>query len=240
MKRNKGLLLLTLLSAVVQKYCFQFMNHEAYQYAFASGILRDEMSEGIRYLEILYLCLPIIFLLYYFNGRYADYVEGYGRLIIVRNGSRKKLVLKSCSWIAVEFLGYVVLFTGIYQFHNNWFTDFQGNLWQVLAGYFVTGYLLLLVQYFLETIVGIQYATMITQIYLVLSIFIQEICPAGWTRVLFFPGNMIGTHNGSVRQEFSWIGPENTGYSAVMAMEIVLIAALILLSVLRCCKKDIL
>ena len=67
MKRNKGLLLLTLLSAVVQKYCFQCMNHEAYQYTFASGILRDEMSEGIRYLEILYLCLPIIFLLYYFK-----------------------------------------------------------------------------------------------------------------------------------------------------------------------------
>ncbi|MDO5411487.1 MAG: DUF2705 family protein [Lachnospiraceae bacterium] len=243
MNRNNYSKILIVLSIVFQNCYFHVRNNEPYQYIFAVGFRINEESETVLPLDILAICLPVIFFIFYFSGWYTDYVEGYGRLLIIRNYSRTRMILNQCCRMAVHLILFQLIITAVYHWHQQGFTPFSGSLLQIETGYFITIYVLLLFQFFLETWMPVQIASLITNLYLISSVILQEQTVSGWVKLVFIPGNFIGTHNYALIPAVLKTDIENSalpGYPALMLFEIAVGVLLIIFAIAVCRKKDIL
>lgn len=199
MKNNKILFILLILSIVGQLLIIGFSEREYYIFPFATGLKRT-LTYDISMLNILYIYFPIIFILFYFNGKCHDLLHGYGKLLIVRNYSKTRLLLKEYSKIMISLV--IIISSQIIIFC---FGEFKWEILdiniiiKVLVMYLLTLFTILLLAYYLEIFMEPQYVVSILNIYNIISIYINyKVKKNIIVNILFFPGLLNGESNGAI------------------------------------------
>lgn len=140
---------------------------------FAAGLQAADTGGG-NVTQILYAVVPVPFLLWLFSGRAGAIAHGYGKVYIIRNYRREKLLLKEA--------GKLVLGTGLIQcFTWALFQGFSHQSWEpldirsqvrVMLLYTMALIAVLLLQFCLELVISQVYAQVITLVYFAGSLFI--------------------------------------------------------------------
>lgn len=232
--RNRVVLCIYILAVIIQKIYFRFSGRTVYQYTFAYGLFREKYAEGILYLDVLALCLPVIFLLLYFSGNYTNYVEGYGRLLIIRNYSKRKMIWKQCLSMAGRLFLLTILEIVLWKIQNQSFESFKMPLYQVFLTYYLCVCAMIFLQYFFETFLSVQAANLTVVFYFVISEFVVEKISNHFLKFFFFPV-FITAKQICIDGSFNRI----TGVAGIQMFLASLSFVFIALSVFRCKRKDI-
>lgn len=205
---------------------------------FATGLLSADTGGG-NVTQVLYAMIPVPFLLWLFSGRADRITLGYGKVYIIRNYSRKKLLLKEA--------GVMVLGTGLIQcFTWSLFQGFAHQSWEPLTAstqarvmllYTLALIAALLLQFCLELVVSQVYAQIITLVYAACSLLVyggagEEGIPLA-ARFALFPNLGFAMRNGAMAAE------DKTMFCCCLAGLLFLCALLIYISLKILDKKDI-
>ncbi len=191
-------------------------------------------------LVLLYEYLPIPFVLFVFMGWNSDLVSGYGKLLIIRSYGRNRLCLKEIGKILAGVCGIVVvqwlisLVGGVVQ-EDNAMEWTWNSLWIVLL-YALGLFVIVLFQFSLELVTEAENANLVTNILVVVSIFIgNTVISEGqgkWLLCLFFPNLLYAKRNGTD-------GTDGVGMIVALAVLLVWMAMLVVFSLRRFRRRDI-
>lgn len=145
MKRDKEITGLFIICCVFQVLYFDFFVETARPFVFIQGLHLWE-STVLPYLDICVLCLPMFMLVLLFSDSYSFYMENYGRLLLIRNCSVNKRILR----IYLDLSIWLLALLGI-QFLCNILFDFsyfKNNIPLLIKGgiayYFVNLFVIIL------------------------------------------------------------------------------------------------
>lgn len=183
-------------------------------------------------MDLLAVCLPIVFLLLYFSGNYVCYVEGYGRLLMIRNYSKGRMIVQQCFFMSAALLFFEVIEVLIWGIGDQGYECFKIPLYQVFITYYLSLCAAVFLQYLLETFLSVQAANLMTIVYLVTSEFVMEKADGSLLAFVFFPAFITVEHG---RQNLNSIYEISGIWLYLAFLSIGFIAA----SVWICRKKDI-
>lgn len=140
---------------------------------FSTGLLGADTGGG-NATQVLYAIIPVPFLLWLFSGRAEEIVSGYGKVYIIRNYSREKLLFKEIC-VMLLYTGLIQGFTWmVFQgfSHDSWESlTFQVQI-KVVMMYLLALMTALLLQFCLELLIGRVYGQIVTLVYFAWSLFI--------------------------------------------------------------------
>lgn len=204
MKNNEFLLSIVAFSIIFQCITMRTVDMFEYQLPFLAGLVSaDSMSGNITL--ILYSIIPLPFLLMLFSGDMKNLTEGYGKLLIIRNYSKRRLVLEMMIRTIVKVIIFVVFMGCV-------FTLFKDEEWsglhivsqgKALVMYGLTLTAIILIQYILELYLETQYANIAVIIGIVVSLFISgaELEKYWFTNFVLFPNLAFAQKNGIISNE---------------------------------------
>ena len=238
MRKNNSVTLLLLILALVAQEAL-LLTTQSGSLLFSTALdVYDNF--GSMLLVVLYGYLPIPFVLFLFMGWNSDLVSGYGKLLIIRSYGRNRLCLKEigkilagvCGIVMVQWL--ISLVGGMVQ-EDNAMEWTWNSLWIVLL-YALGLYVIVLFQFSLELVTEAENANLVTNILVVVSIFIgNTVISEGqgkWLLCLFFPNLLYAKRNGTDGTD---------GVGMIVAVEVLLVwmAMLVVLSLRRFRRRDI-
>ena len=92
MKRNKAVGLFLMIIIIFQ--ALYFLNDESlHLYSFAVGINR-ESKDAMDIITMAVFLVPVFFMHFYFSETLYNLTHGYGKLYIIRQYSKTKLIIK--------------------------------------------------------------------------------------------------------------------------------------------------
>lgn len=192
-------------SIFVQRLLFETVVFDLYELPFASCLMIFE-SQKANIILMLYTILPIPFILFIFSGMTKELTEGCGKLWIIRNYQKEKLYLKIIGSCAVEL--FVVVICQVFVFsinQRNWKSILVNEIGQIMVIYYLGILEIVLLQSVLELFIDVSYANLITNIFLVGSLWLGNIFlpieKMKWIGLLLFPNMLFGGRNGIIRQE---------------------------------------
>lgn len=187
MKKSKLLLVVILLFSIIQSIMFYYLEFDAL--TFAAGffgesdeIVSQLMSYGV------FLLAPLLIIFTFFSGTLKELTEGYGKLVIIRNYSRNKLLAKEL----IKVMSYVILIV-LMQAVVSWsilkeFSVADISFAKSLITYFLALYLLILFEIFLELFSLKQSSVLVLIIYTLISYFLKgSVKKFTLLKIIFFP-----------------------------------------------------
>lgn len=170
---------------------------------FSTGLLSADTLGG-NLTQIMITIIPIPFLLWLFSGRMEAIARGYGKVFIIRNYSRKKLLLKEDGKMILT----VILIQG---FSWSVFQGFPHGDWEplsvmqqarVMAMYTLALIGTVLLQYCLELMMSQVYAQIATLTFYVVSLFsygtVQDEGISAGVNAVLFPNLGFAMRNGAI------------------------------------------
>lgn len=232
MRKNKIAFILLILSMIGQLLLMGYSKREYNVFPFASGI-GNTLSYEVDLFSILLIYFPIIYILFFFSGRCCELIHGYGKLLIVRNYSRTKLLLKEFVKISGVLAVIVLIQTTVFYLGQFTWNPLESSaIIKILFLYFLTLLAIVMLGYCLELFISPQLVVIILNIYTLISIMINYDFPDNiFIDVLFFPNLLYGVNNGAIDNAGDYI----VNIIIVMIINIFLIG----LSILRSKKTDI-
>ncbi|MFQ7310806.1 DUF2705 family protein [Sellimonas sp.] len=238
MKNRKVSFLLLVSMLLIQRLLYQTTDLELYQFPFASSLrIFDGQTSNI--LMILYVLIPIPYVLFEFSGKVKGLLEGYGKLFVIRSYKREWLYLKTIGKCALELIVIIGVQTLMFLWgRQKWeeISALQAGL--VLAAYWLGLFLLVMLQMCLEFFMDSNYANLIINIFFVLSLFIgtgtmrsERLYGIG---ILFFPNLFFGTRNGAIQQ-----GDIDVNYEFALTYLVMASVIVCVFSIQKFRKKDI-
>ena len=135
MRRNKILLIFFFVLSVF----FQISNFanrdKLYEFGFAVG-LTEEVKSGLD-LMLIYLLVPLIFIVFMMSGSIHNLTYGYGKLQIIRHYSKTKLFLKCISKGVFQAAVITTFQATVYIPFNSTMLSLKGDIVQSLIMYFL-------------------------------------------------------------------------------------------------------
>ncbi|WP_047980205.1 DUF2705 family protein [Ornithinibacillus contaminans] len=175
MKKSKGIILFVFLLTFIQSLLY--LNTLQYSFGFLHGVPFFN-SNQFELKLLLYWFLPIVGLSFYFSGYIKDVLRTYGEMILLRNYSKVKWIIKryfnmviivtifTVSQISVSYivssLGGHYHFVGVIEFLK------------LIIAYYLFLVTIFTIQLFLELYVSPQVSQMMVSIYIVLSIILTK------------------------------------------------------------------
>jgi len=199
MKSNKILLGFFCILAIFIQISF-FSNYGChFQNGFLIGLVDTERGSHVS-IVLMYLLIPVLFILFFNSNALHNLINGYGKLLIIRNYSKTRLFLKNYIKIIALTVGAVVAQLTFYYFFNDRFSPVETNLLKSIIMYFVVLNLILSVQYVLELFIAPHIANVALFIYLFVSYYIVQITVESSVimKILLFPSLLFGMQNGAV------------------------------------------
>lgn len=197
MKRNKILLAVFFVISVFIQILYFENRKQLYEFGFAVGI-EENIKSGLD-ITVMYLLVPIIFIIFMISDSIHNLTHGYGKLLIIRHYSKTKLFLENRLKNALTVVGITAFQTIVYIPFNNTMLSLKGGLVQVLLMYFLVLNLIVMMQGVLELFIAPHIANIVLFIYSYISCyFIQMFSLNSFFRILLFPSLLFGTLNSSV------------------------------------------
>ena len=191
-------------ASILLQWYFMYTS-DAFEVAlpFSTGLLSaDTMGGNIT--QILFTIIPIPFLLWLFSGRMEGITRGYGKVFIIRNYSRKKLLLKETGKMVVTVTLLQCFVWALFQGfpHDDWVALPVMQQARVMLLYMLALIGVVLLQYCLELVVSQIYAQITTLVYYAVSLFsygiVQDTGIRAVTKGVFFPNLGFAMRNGAV------------------------------------------
>lgn len=202
-----------------------------YQYGFAIGIDSSVKQLDIG-INLIYVLLPIIFIIFLLSGSVERIKSGYGKLLIIRNYSKTKLYLKNFIKNNIIILIIVIFQTALYSSVQIIFKSSDGNVFKSIVMYCIVLSLIITIQSILELVVMPHIANIIIFIYCYVSYFVAQVTPDNtFVKILMFPCLLFGMQNGAIQG--------NDIYYVFLIVSIFLNTIITLLAILKFKKTDI-
>lgn len=197
MKRNKILLAIFFVISVFIQILYFENRKQLYEFGFAVGI-EENIKSGLD-ITVMYLLVPLIFIIFMVSGSIHNLTHGYGKLLIIRHYSKTKLFLENLLKNVLTVAGITAFQTLLYIPFNNIMLSLKGGLVQVLLMYFLVLNLIVMMQGVLELFIAPHIANIVLFIYSYISCyFVQMFSLNLFFRILLFPCLLFGTLNSSV------------------------------------------
>lgn len=229
---------LAICSILIQWYFMYVSDDFEMALPFSSGLLSADTTGG-NMTQVMFVIIPVPFLLWLFSGRIETLTKGYGKMLIIRNYNRKKILLKEVGKMTLTVILLQCFSWTVFQAFAN--VDWK-PLTMAQQAKSMTLYILVLVgtvllQYCLEFLMNQIYANTITLVYYIISLFcygaVQDTGTQAILRGMFFPNLGFAMRNGAIET-----GTDNLFFSSVV--EILLICTLfVFISLKIVSKKDI-
>ena len=207
MKNSKCLVMLFACSCIIQRIYFYKLDMPSF--AFCVGLTKDVADTSRTHSPISYLMLavPIVFALFICGNRVAELTDGYGKLIIVRQYSKSKLILKE---ILLLFLKCNLLTAyQIFIYSINWGNqreDLSENILKSIFGYILSLFLLSTIEFGLELYMKPHFASIALAIPLVACNYYVYSFPFNHImRFILFPCLMFGSNNSAYTDEAHYV-----------------------------------
>lgn len=238
MKSNKINLALIVCAIFIQRLLFQTITFEVYKVPFASSLMIFQSQTG-NLLMILYVFVPIPFILFEFSGMIQGLTEGYGKLWIIRAYKKDKLYLKTIGIGSLKLLMVVLFQTFLFCIADEkWLSISDIQIILSVGTYYLGIYAIVLLQFILELWFDASYANLVCNIFCVVSLFLGNMLlpveKTRWFGMLFFPNMLFGTRNGIIYQE-----KINMEYEYVLLYLVIIVISIGVLSIVKFKKKDI-
>lgn len=203
MKKNKIILLsIIVVTFFLQVYVFYDYPLTYYQNGFAIGLNKDSAGG-----DIIYVLIPAFFILFFTSGSVYEMTHGYGKLFVIRNYSKTKLMLRKILKITIAVLLIVCVQYLVFCCFNHLLTPVSGGVTESLLMYFVILLALVLLQHLLEFYLPIQIVNLSLFIYSYFSYYVirndafsssNPISESIWVKLLLWPSLLFGVNNGAV------------------------------------------
>lgn len=174
MKFNK-MFFFVILSIIAQRLIINIYLPESNIFSFLNGI---PFGTNFKYLNT-YMLSWIIFILStlsYFSGNLTKLLNGYGKLLIIRNYSKTKLILCEISKLYLMLFLFIII--QFFVFWNPNISFYSNDMYSILLMsllYFFTVIILILIQFFLELFISAEISTICIYIYTVFSVIFYNI-----------------------------------------------------------------
>lgn len=235
MLKNKLVVSVTLiLSCILQLVSFYQAQGTYYENGFMIGILNEPTPfNGIVttyvVVSMLPLMLPIFFILFFTSGSVQNLINGYGKLLIIRNYSKTVLILKQSLNNCIKLICIIFFQLLLFLLINKNLLSVENGMIKSLLMYFFTLNALILIQSLLEIYIPAHIVNIVIFIYCFFSYFlVQTVLHTPVAKIILFPCLMFGMQNGATDSE-------NTYYFYFAA--IIVINLLILSFIIRKFKK---
>lgn len=204
--------------------------NKLYEFGFAAG-LSEEVKSGLDVM-LIYLSVPLIFIVFLVSGGIHNLTKSYGKLQIIRHYSKTKLFLKSIGKGVFKAALITIFQTTVYVPFNSTMLPLKGGIIQSLVMYFLVLNLIITLQCVLELYIAPHIANIVLFIYSYISCYIVQIFSvAPFFRILLFPSLLFGTLNSSVAFD-------NTYYLYIISVLFISIL-LVMIGVSKFKKTDI-
>lgn len=202
MKLSKTLLGFFCILAIFIQISF-FSNYGChFQNGFMIGLINTEKSSEVSNV-LIYLLLPILFIIFFNSHTLHNLTNGYGKVLIIRNYSKTKLFLKNYIKIVVTSIVAVVVQFAFYYFYNDRFSPLETNWLKAVIMYFVVLNLIITIQCVLELFVAPHIANVALFIYSFVAYYAVQITNdcSPVMKIILFPSLLFGMQNGAVDGE---------------------------------------
>ncbi len=238
MKIEKISWVLALGAIILQWYFMYTSDFLEIELPFSTGLLTADMAGG-NVTMILFSIIPIPFILWLFSGTITSVISGYGKLYIIRDYSKSKMLIKEVGKMLIVVMVICSFTWTLFQLlrSDRWIPLTAQEHIRVMTMYALTLTGTILLQFCLEFVWGQVYAQTATLVYFTMSLFAYSLVKG--TRALMlvrwicFPNLAFGMRNGAV----------DTGAKGVFLysmIEIVMICSLLIYISLKFVnKKDI-
>lgn len=198
MKKSKIISFSMLLGAIIlQAFAFLNASNIYYENGFVIGISNQSKNYDVA-VSLIYVIIPVAFILFFFSGTTSDLTRGYGKLLIIRNYSKSKLLLKRLLKNCVVLLLTVLLQCAIFIPFNSFLNKIEHGISCSIALYFIILHAIILLQCLLELYISAQNANIFLLVYCFISYYIVQISGDNFfKKILLFPSLMFGMQNGA-------------------------------------------
>jgi hypothetical protein len=184
--QKKDLFFLSI-SSIIQNIYFKYNKKSYIDYIFTYGVA-DESQLG--YLEILFLFLPVFFALLHFSEKNSKNLAGYGKLLLVRNVSRQKLVLReTISNLYDCIIIYMIQFIISLFFVSAWHSVFMADVFLLMGVYILTMLSIANIQFLGEILLTPPCVNLILNCYILVSMFAKMLFGVDKSNYFYFPAN---------------------------------------------------
>lgn len=205
MKRNKAVGLFLMIIIIFQ--ALYFLNDESlHLYSFAVGINR-ESKDAMDIITMAVFLVPVFFMHFYFSETLYNLTHGYGKLYIIRQYSKTKLIIKQIVKIFLSVL-VITAFQIItsFIFSASLKSVQAGNMIRCVSIYIICIFTMQMLQMMLEYFFKPEQAAIICCAYALVSYSVGYFLSGSIiVRVLFFPCLMFGAVNGALTSETYYI-----------------------------------
>lgn len=233
MKKDRTFIFFIIVSSFLQGIFFKYISVKEIPMVFLLGITPKEVS-SFPYLEFCVLSIPIYYITLYFSDYFSFYMENYGKVLLVRNCKKTKMLLKIYFKVAVKLFFFTIIQNLI---HAICFSDFlmvHYNLVLKAVGiYYLVMFFVISLEIFLCTILKDHIAHISINIYGWISFLIYWISENGCLKKIFLPGQLINikTFLKSMNTEIDFL--KKNVYMISM------ICIICIFTIIRCRKKDV-
>ncbi|MFY9197773.1 MAG: DUF2705 family protein [Acutalibacteraceae bacterium] len=208
LKNNKNYMFVVI-SIMIQKLLLDMTNMEYYGYYFLSGV-PITANYAIHNLCLALWFFPVYFILQVSSGKLYNLFHGYGTLLIVRNYSKLTLICKHIFKLFFDMLIVLIFQVIVININNPYISNVKTtDIIRMIIIYFFTFIVLLLIQTYLELYIEHNIATLIINIYIVLSVMMSNIITLNnfvhLLNYFFIPCYGMGFRNGIIESNYEVI-----------------------------------
>lgn len=202
MKKTKLVSLVTLISAIIlQIFTFCRDTYSSYEFGFAIGISAEYKTGNIIFTLINYM-IPLIFILFFTSGSMQNLIQGYGKVLLVRNYSRTKLGVKQLFKNLITLLIIVLFQCSAILYFNRFLKNVKNGILESLIMYFVILSAIIMLQCLLEFYIPSHTVNTVLFIYSLVSYWIVQVTGnISVLKIILFPSLMFGMQNGALSGE---------------------------------------
>ena len=202
MKKTKLVSLVTMIIAVILQIV-TFLNdaNNSYEFGFAIGLSAEYRTSNIVFSLINYM-IPLIFILFFTSGSMQNLIQGYGKILLVRNYSRTKLIVKQLFKNLLTLLIIVLFQCAAILYFNQFLKSVKSGILKSLMMYFVILSAIIILQCLLEFYIPSHTVNAVLFIYSFVSYCIVQMTGnIAVLKIILFPSLMFGMQNGALSGE---------------------------------------
>lgn len=202
MKKTKLVSLVTLIAAIIlQIFTFCRDTYSSYEFGFAIGISAEYRSGNVVLTLINYM-IPLIFILFFTSGSMQNLIQGYGKVLLVRNYSRTKLIVKQLFKNLLTLMIIVLFQCAAILYFNQFLKSVKSGILKSLIMYFVIMSAIIMLQCLLEFYIPSHTVNAVLFIYSLVSYWIVQVTGnISVLKIILFPSLMFGMQNGALSGE---------------------------------------
>lgn len=202
MKKTKLVSLVTLIAAIIlQIFTFCRDTHNSYEFGFAIGLSAEYRTGNIIFTLINYM-IPLIFTLFFTSGSMQNLIQGYGKVLLMRNYSRTKLIVKQLFKNLLTLLIIVLFQCVAILYFNQFLKSVKSGILKSLIMYFVILSAIVILQCLLEFYIPSHNVNAVLFIYSLVSCCVVQMTDnIAVLKIILFPSLMFGMQNGALSGE---------------------------------------